>query len=409
MTASTFGWLDHDDGERRRMMEVINLFREKGTLDELGIGTIRDTFAEHFFPGTSTIQSRARYFLFIPWLYRQIESERVPSNRAGRRARELQWRLVQSLQAGGEGSSAGLIGIEAGENLQRLPSMIYWQGLRRWGIRLFEGSIDRYHASLDGYYREERAARTSEAGELLDMAHRNWHGSLPPCPANLLDQTTFALSTEEAEFLSERIRRSCGLSLLAACLTPGVKNIRRAGAPWDLKGLDSLQSDLQQDIADARRYSLVMEGAVLLYNHMLAELAAERGISSDPSRIERYSKALDRWADEIVGEQAELQAWDRPAFWHRVRFLNPRVAPGAIRFSDDWIARGIAAPASIRDDPLVRLLIRERERRLKGSLARLHNPRALEKWSGGSGVGRLTYRWGSAQRILLDILNGDHQ
>ena len=125
MTTSTFVWLDHDDGERRRMMEVINLFREKGTLDELGIGTIRDTFADHFFPGTSTIQSRARYFLFIPWLYRQIESERVPSNGAGRRARELQWRLVQSLRAGGEGSNAGLIGIEAGENLQRLPSTIY--------------------------------------------------------------------------------------------------------------------------------------------------------------------------------------------------------------------------------------------------------------------------------------------
>jgi hypothetical protein len=34
LTASTFGWLDHDEGERRRMMEVINLFREKGTLDE---------------------------------------------------------------------------------------------------------------------------------------------------------------------------------------------------------------------------------------------------------------------------------------------------------------------------------------------------------------------------------------
>ena len=61
MTASTFGWLDHDEGERRRMMEVVNLFREKGTLDELGICTIRDTVAEHFFPGTSTIQSRIEY------------------------------------------------------------------------------------------------------------------------------------------------------------------------------------------------------------------------------------------------------------------------------------------------------------------------------------------------------------
>src|SRR6476620_7017998 len=114
MTTSVFGWLDHDEGERRRMLEVINLFRDKGTLDELGIGTIRDTIAERLFPGTSTIQTRARYFLFIPWLYSQIERERVPSKQANAHARRLQWRLVQALRAGGEGSSAGLIGIEAG-------------------------------------------------------------------------------------------------------------------------------------------------------------------------------------------------------------------------------------------------------------------------------------------------------
>lgn len=105
MTVSTFGWLDHDEGERRRMLEVVNLFREKGTLDELGIGTIRDTLADHFFPGTSTIQSRARYFLFIPWLYGLLERDRAPSNRADGHVRKRQWRLVQSLQAGGEGAS----------------------------------------------------------------------------------------------------------------------------------------------------------------------------------------------------------------------------------------------------------------------------------------------------------------
>src|SRR5688572_19144376 len=63
LTTSAFAWLDYSDGERRRMLEVIELFREKGTLDELGIGSIRDTFADHFFPGISTIQTRARYFL----------------------------------------------------------------------------------------------------------------------------------------------------------------------------------------------------------------------------------------------------------------------------------------------------------------------------------------------------------
>jgi hypothetical protein len=57
---STFGWLDYSDADRRRMLEVVGLFREKGTLDELGIGSIRDTFADLFCPGTSTIETRAR-------------------------------------------------------------------------------------------------------------------------------------------------------------------------------------------------------------------------------------------------------------------------------------------------------------------------------------------------------------
>jgi hypothetical protein len=391
------------------MMEVINLFREKGTLDELGIGTIRDTYAEHFFPGTSTIQSRARYFLFIPWLYRQIESERVPSNRADRRARQLQWQLVQSLKAGGEGPSAGVIGIEAGENIQRLPSTIYWQGLRRWGIRLFEGSTERYHASLDGYYREERAAKSSEGGELLDRAHRNWFGSLPPPPATLFAQTTFELTLDEAEFLSERIRRSCGASLLAACLTPLVTRKRQAHAPWELGGLDSLQISLKQDIDDARRYSLLMEGAILLYNRMLAELASERGLSLSQDGIDRYGSALDRWAEEVIGIQEELSNWDRSALWDRLRCLNPRIPPGAIQFSEVWIQLAITAPRTIRDNAVARMLIHNRESRLKGSLARLSNSRALERWSGESGIGRLTYRWGNAQRILRDILDGLRQ
>ena len=71
MTASSFGWLAHDDGERRRMMEVINLFRERGTLDELRHRHDPRHVRGPLLPGTSTIQTRARYFLFIPWMYQQ--------------------------------------------------------------------------------------------------------------------------------------------------------------------------------------------------------------------------------------------------------------------------------------------------------------------------------------------------
>ena len=78
MTLATLAWLDFAERDRRRMLDVVKLFREQETRDELGIGGVRDAFAELFFPGTSTIMTRARYFLLIPWLYR-FREERAKS------------------------------------------------------------------------------------------------------------------------------------------------------------------------------------------------------------------------------------------------------------------------------------------------------------------------------------------
>ncbi|MBX3438179.1 MAG: hypothetical protein KF861_11860 [Planctomycetaceae bacterium] len=63
--ASTFTWLDYSEHERRKMLDVIGLFGKKTTRDELGLGSLRDTFADLLFPGTSTIQTAARYVLFV--------------------------------------------------------------------------------------------------------------------------------------------------------------------------------------------------------------------------------------------------------------------------------------------------------------------------------------------------------
>lgn len=408
MIASSFGWLAHDDGERRRMMEVINLFRERGTLDELGIGTIRDTFADHFFPGTSTIQTRARYFLFIPWMYQQIEEERVPSSRAGRRARELHTQLVASLKKGGVGTSAGLIGIDAGDALQRLPSAIYWYGLGRWGIRLFPGSTDRYHASLDAHYREERAARTSDGGELINPARRNWLPSIPPRPQTFLDTATFDLTAAEADFLIERIRRSAPDSLLAACLTPQTTRKASAKAPWDI-GTDQLPQRLRDDMEHARLFSLVMEGAALLYNRLLAEASAAHFAAADAARVDRYGTALGRWAADMAADSQALGQWDQEDLWSRLTMLDPGIPYRAREFSRQWIERACLDPTSVMDDPVARELIRYRERQTKGGLARLHNERALERWSGASSLGRLTYRWDQAKGIVMDILRGAQQ
>ena len=62
------GWIDFSKSERSKVLSVLNLLSESGTLDELGIAQIRDGFANLFFPGTSTIQTRAKYFMIIPRL-----------------------------------------------------------------------------------------------------------------------------------------------------------------------------------------------------------------------------------------------------------------------------------------------------------------------------------------------------
>jgi len=141
---STFTWLDYSEHERRKMVDVIEAFAEQGTRDELGIGTIRDGFADLLFPGTGTVQTRAKYFLFIPWIYREAEDRRIESARIADWARRREIALVNGLEKGGE--TLDVIGRVARESLRRLPSNIYWQGLGVWGIRLFEGSQDQYRS-----------------------------------------------------------------------------------------------------------------------------------------------------------------------------------------------------------------------------------------------------------------------
>lgn len=65
------GWIDFSKEDRQKALDVINLLSEQGAVDELGIGIIRDAFANYFFPGTSTVQTRAKYFLIVPYVLRE--------------------------------------------------------------------------------------------------------------------------------------------------------------------------------------------------------------------------------------------------------------------------------------------------------------------------------------------------
>ena len=68
------GWIDFSKSERSKVLSVLDLLSESGTLDELGIAAVRDGFSNLFFPGTCTIQTRAKYFFAVPYALKQLEN-----------------------------------------------------------------------------------------------------------------------------------------------------------------------------------------------------------------------------------------------------------------------------------------------------------------------------------------------
>ncbi|MGB3312769.1 MAG: DUF6361 family protein [Nodosilinea sp.] len=121
--ASSFTWLDYSEQDRRKMLDVISLFREQTTRDELGIGAIRDAFANLFFPGVSTIQTRARYFLFIPWIYQDLINRKTTAQQVGGKLRQQEVALINILAESADND--GTIGKVSRAALKRLPSSIY--------------------------------------------------------------------------------------------------------------------------------------------------------------------------------------------------------------------------------------------------------------------------------------------
>jgi len=395
---STFAWLDFSDRDRKRAMDVVDLFREDETRDELGIGVIRDAIADRLFPGTSTIQTRVRYFLFIAWLFRGLNSRDAVPERFTQRIRQLQDRVRESLVKGGE--TLGVIGFRAGRDVQRLPSSVYWHGLQRLGMLRFQGSEYDYRSNLLGTIRGS-ASLTNDDGEPLDDTQGGlWDTRLPDAPDSWLEATSFKLTPEEADYMVHRINMSAGESLLAHFIdlrtAPG-----EAAFAWEHVAPEQLPAILQEEVTQARNFSESIHGAFLLYNLMLAEAK-----KSDKALAEQYENYMAEWWEGLETRGAPLNKWDRARFWMLLAPWNARVKPSTRTFVEAWLDAIFRARRveDVLKDRGLRDLIRIRESVLKGSRARLVNPRALDLWNGASGTAQLDYRWSRPVKSMLGDL-----
>jgi len=397
--SSTFSWVDFSDKDRENMMQIIHQLRQTDTLDELGIGSVRDSISNTLFPGTTTIQTRAKYMLFIPWIFIQMEEKKVPSQQIAYRVKREEVKLCNSLLE--MGFRDGVIGALAGESLKRFPSSIYWAGLKDWGIRKFRGSLNDYYQNLDRYYilRKDQILESNREAEYGRLAN-NWDEGIPEPPAVLPGKEGLNLTKDEAQYLLEKLLINCPNSLLTNVIC--LQKIVSKDFIWENTVINHLSDELKNQINHAQNFSEIIHGSSLIYNFMLA------GKKENQKLVSGFEQMLAEWQIKISSRANIFMYWDINHFWELAYSeLSIQIPPKTKRFIDRWIdivLRNI-------DDVFINKreifdLIYEREREVKGRRARLRNKEYLDKWNGISGSSQIDYRWRVVKNIINDIIRG---
>ena len=385
---SSLAWIDFDEAERQRSQRIMALFEEKESRDELGLGSIRDSVADHLFPGTSTIQTRLRYMLFIPWLFSLLESSNSPESQLSAEARKLEIMLADALRTGGE--IKGLIGRDAGASLRRLPSAVYWAGLGSWGIRKFHGSIEGLFSALRSRGRSRIPIGANEDASASPKAPF-WSQSLPPLPDKLLEKTVFQLTLDEVQFLLDRLVESEPNALLTWLAQEG--HAGECDYIWDHPHVSEFPTRARQIVQHAAIFSQVMHGASLLYNLALSELRNKE------DWVQQYRAKLEAWSEDC--DAVAVEAWSLDEFWTIIEHPAHRVSSQAARFVIEW--RELLIEGSAFDSSQARDLVKRREIQLKGSHSRYTNQAVRDRWGGQSGIERLGFRWDKARTFLGEM------
>jgi len=410
---SSLGWIDFSSEHRDRVRTVLDLLAEKGVVDELGIGVIRDAFAELLFPGISTIQTRAKYFLIVPRLLKDYEtlSDRQRRNISlanflTEQEKQCRIRLVEKY---GKQENLGIIGVSFGtradRDVQRQPSSVYWNGLRTFGIIKTDLSLAEYcyrhsgrRLSLSLLLEECKEERGDDVD--AEDVSRSSVITLPTAP-EWPERIAITLQHNEASFLRQQIVATRPQSLLGQILMDALAQdqflaLSQNAGFADLSALPFIKQlpgpELRQIVLRAELFWELLRGAHIRYNCLLQERFGTSNFARE------YASQWAVWRQDM--RAFPWSQWNSEAMWGYVLKAGGRVRGFTKKFVERWIElAGSLPPQNSMFDELV---IRQ-EKNNKLGYARLRPDNRGEQVSGWIGIDRLNFRLPQAWRIVSDI------
>lgn len=411
---SAIGWIDFSSEHREKVKTVIDLLASPSVVDELGIGMIRDLFSDTFFPGISTIQTRAKYFLTVPRIFRDYKALRATDRRRLPLADYLRQQenlcmtcLTRNHRADPQDGIIGKSFAEKRGEVQRKPSSVYWNGLRTFGLIKTNLSLQEFvrtFADPDAALHDLIQGTDEEKGDDPDAVESSGPAvNTPTYAENWQEPLRLHLNFEEATFLARQVETRVPESLLGQILMDDAIRTTFVELPqeWnfaifcdDSPFIGKLSAELQRTLVCARDFWQLLKGAHIRYNVLL-----QRRHGTEGKRNE-FEELWRGWCEEIG--RFPWERWNTQSLWDLASRHRRQIREFTKRFVSKWIE---AVHSSTSDIDALDALVTQQELLNKKGRARL-KPNAEERVTGWVGIESLDYRFPQARTIIQDIHAG---
>ena len=376
-------WLDFSEKDRKKVITVMEMLKEPGAVDELGIGIIRDYYANKFFPGTSTLHTHAKYFILSYYIGKDLEKHRYKNykeylDKFSQKEEECAKKLCKA-NGNEEKGIIGSLSLKRGNWVKRGPADMYWSALRQFGIFKNKKLTLSSYAKILVEKNKNEDEIYKQLWEESTIYKENWMKELN-------QKDSIKLKKEEAEFLKERIILTQRESLLAKCLEKNIKEftlLKKDEKLFDnfeslIDKLD-LSTEMKAEYKKAKNMSDFLYCAQIRYNCVISK--DDIKITEIWNEYKAHGKEVAKKVDiDIIGHDTSLY-----------RFMRN-------------LQEYMLSDEEKIEDKIDKLVI-SREKEIKNQeRAKLSHPFDTKgQWQG---LNKLSYRIDIAQDLAYEIMEG---
>lgn len=401
------GFVNFNTAEKKRVAKMMQLLQESEAIEELGIGRVRDHFSNTLFPGTSTLQHHAKYFVVLSSLYYHTAfKSRKFQNLAEVRTfiKEAEIQITRQLAKWDNGQvnifEKGITGINTLKDalndhtkyVKYDPAYIYGSGLARYGI-IPDTGVERLILELNKKRFEDPHSNRIPKGDDLteDAGDMTGEKQLIMTCGETYDffngkTMELSLSEKEASFLKDRIHASCQGSMLAYLIDSEFE------IPDGIKYFDieKILAGLTPDVLDIYKKSVLFSKLIHLadwrFNY---RYYYSFGKSDDAEYCDKkYFELLEEYKEDIYNQKAYEALFDY------IRSIDPMFT----EFCKDCYEAIRTGDRSQLDQ-----LVKNREQTVKKERSKIGNNAYRDQRRGNPDPN--TFRWETVRTMVNEIRN----